>query len=267
MRTVDGLPDWFCVAFAHLAPDDFATVSALWKSEPALRTVALLIDTLHPSRHRHTRCPCCGHVGARWHSSYSDAMRNRCEACGKSFTNTVGTPFFRVHERNWPALYGTLVVLWGPWTPVQAWRIAGCTDAKQLADFRRRLAPLFEQLPDDTLLASRAAYRLGFTPNQQGVLCLRCGGRDIVYRKRGNHANPTFACLNCRYQFQLHASRRHMLPLDESVRCPDCSGRALNRSFIDTCGRQHYRCRDCKRNFVTQPRKRHPSQGGGLGVQ
>lgn len=253
MRTVAGFPDWFGAAFAHLAPDDFARVSDLWSSEPTLRTLALLLDSLHPARHRHTRCPRCGHAGARWHASYSPATRDRCEACGKSSTNTVGTPFFRVHERNWAALYGTLVVLWGPWTPVQAWHIAGCTDAKQLADFRRRLAPLLEQLPADTALTSCAAYRLGFTPEQQGVVCLRCNGRDISYRKRTDYANPTFKCLDCRYHFQLHASRRHLLPLDDSVMCPDCAGRRLSRSFVDERGRQHYRCRDCGRSFFQQP--------------
>lgn len=275
MKLVAGLPDWFPSVFAHLLPDALATVSRLWAEEPALRTIALLLDELHPDRCKRRGCPHCGHAAPRWRTDAGGQARATCPACKRSPVSTVGTPFYRIQQKNWHALYGTLFMLWGPWIPSVAWLMAGCTDSKQFADFRRRLAPLFEQLTDETPMTSRPAYRLGFSPAQQGVRCLRCGGGELIYRKRLDSDNPTFECRACAYHFQLEASRRHLLPLDTGVCCPDCGGRQLNRSYVDAHARQHYRCRDCKRNFVEQPRKRHPSRGtslrspthgGGLGV-
>lgn len=271
MKLVAGVPDWFPVVFAHLAPAELAIISRLWVEEPALRTLALMLDELHPDRDKRRGCPHCGHAAPKWQTGAGGQARAKCPACRRSPVITVGTPFYRIHQKNWHALYGTLFMLWGPWTPSIAWPLAGCTDSKQFADFRRRLAPLFDEIKDTTPLTSRPAYRLGFSPSEQGVRCLRCGGNELIYRKRLDSNNPTFECRACAYHFRLEASRRHLLPLDAGVCCPDCGSSQLSRSYVDTHVRQHYRCRACKRNFVEHPRKRHPSRGmllhgGGLGV-
>lgn len=275
MKLVAGVPAWFPMVFAHLAPAEFAIVSRLWAEEPALRTLALMLDELHPDRCKRRGCPHCGHAALNWRIGPGGQSRAKCPACRRAPVSTVGTPFYRIQQKNWHALYGTLFVLWGPWTKTAARLVAGCTDSKQFADFQRRLAPLVEELKDTMPLASRPAFRLGLSPADQGVRCLRCQGTDLHYRKRHDSENPTFLCRTCSYHFQLEASRRHLLPLDADVCCPDCGSRALNRSHIDAHARQHYRCRDCKRCFVEQPRKPHLSRRmlmrskancGGIGV-
>jgi transposase-like protein len=244
------LPAWFAQAFAHLGHADRLTVQRLWFEEPALRTLTLLLDTLHPDNVRLRSCPACGSYALQLGGERGTSqLRASCTACGNEFSLTRGTPFYRIHRRNYRALYGTAVLLWGPWTPYFAWKIAGCTDAKQLTDFRRRLAPLFTEFGDMPLV-SYPAYRLAFTPAQQGVRCLRCGADHLVYRKRHNPANPTFQCTSCNYHFMLRASRRHLLPLPVGMACPSCCGQSLNRKTVDAHGRGHYQCRDCGRHFA-----------------
>ncbi|MDB5773458.1 MAG: hypothetical protein JWM42_3832 [Burkholderia sp.] len=253
------LPPWFAETFGHLGSADRLTVHRLWFEEPALRTLTLLLDTLHPDNHRLRSCAHCGQYSSLQLTgdSGTSQIRASCKACGNDFSLTFGTPFYRIHRRNYRALYWTAVLLWGPWTPYFAWKIAGCTDAKQLADFRHRLAPLFAEF-GDTPLVSCPAYRLAFTPAQQGVRCLRCGADHLVYRKRHDPANPTFQCTSCNYHFMLHASRRHLLPLPTGVARPSCCGKSLNRKTVDAHGRGHYQCRDCGRHFASTPEKRQP---------
>lgn len=163
MKMVGGLPVWFPAVFAHLAPPELAIVSRLWAEEPALRTLALMLDELHPDHGKRRGCPHCGHATPKWRTEASGQARAKCPACGRSPVMTHGTPFYRIHRKNWYALYGTLFMLWGPWISSVAWSMAGCTDSKQFADFRRRLAPLLEELKDSMPLTSRPAYRLGFS--------------------------------------------------------------------------------------------------------
>ncbi len=247
------LPAWFHQIFSHLAPDDLQTAQRLWQEEPVLRTLTLLLDTLHPDNRRLRACPYCGSHAIQLDG---DARRGECNLCHADFGLSAGTPFYRIHRNNYSALYGTAVTLWGPWTPYCAWEIAGCTDRKQFADFRRRLMPLLDEI-GETQWTSHPAYRLGFTPAQQGVRCLRCGGDKLKYRKRHHAENPTFLCEECHYNFELQATRRHLLPIPPETVCPSCNGRELNRKTMDAEGRTKYQCRACQRYFVERPKKRH----------
>lgn len=252
------LPSWYQEAFAHLDSDEREEVERLWFEEPALRTLILLLDTSHPSNLKNRSCPRCENTQLHWHKNDSDLWVARCGACAKYLTSATGTPFHGLRRENYLKLYRVAVVLWGPWTPWYAWRIAKLSECKALRPVIDRLAPLFEEM-GDTELVSRPRYRLGFTPAQQGVRCLRCGGDQIDYRRRNNPDNPIFLCESCLYNFQLLASRRHFLPLPEGVCCPECQSRALIRKKIDAEGRGHYRCTECLRVFVERPKKHQPA--------
>jgi transposase-like protein len=257
---METLPSWFDDTFMHVAGEDRAIAERLWWEEPALRTLTLLLGTLHPDNHQLRHCPHCSNHAIRLSS---DKKRGECSACHSDFPLSAGTPFYRIHRRNYPALYGTAVALWGPWTPYYAWKIAGCTDSKQFADFRRRLLPLLEEI-GETQWASRPAYRLGFTPAQQGIRCLRCEGHNLKYRKRREPDNPTFLCCDCHYHFELQATRRHLLPIPEEVVCPSCHGRELNRKTVDDEGRSKYQCRNCRRQFVERPKRYWVAKGSRI---
>lgn len=243
-------PGWLAEMFAHLEKPDCSVIEELWRDETALRTLILLLNTRHPDHHRLRGCPYCSNRFLKWKSAGTDeSVRGHCAACRKSFSITAGTPFFRIHRANYPALYRTAFLLWAHWTPFFAWEIAGCTDTKQFLDFRKRLEPLLDELIDSPL-TSRPAYRLGFTPAQQGVLCLRCSKNNLVYRKRAKPENPKFECLDCQYHFELLATRRHLLPLPAGLVCPHCDGDQINRKCVDLKGRGRYQCRDCRRYFT-----------------
>ncbi len=255
-------PSWFAQAFKHLSAEDLHIVARLWQEEPALRELIQRLDMYHPSRWRPLVCPVCdnSHI-RRTEDARNGAKHYFCGACDTSFAATLGTPFYRLLERSYPRLYGAAVTLWGPWTPFFAWRIAGCSDTKQMADYCRRLQPLFGLL-DVMPLVSRPAYRLGFTPGQQGVRCLRCDGTDLGYANRNDADNPCFKCKSCNYSFFLHASRRHFLPIPPEVHCPGCEGRNLNKKMQRPDGRLLYRCRDCSRTFITSNKKYQPAKYG-----
>lgn len=251
------LPSWYQEAFAHLDPADREEVERLWCEEPALRTLILLLDTVHPSNIKNRSCHWCGNTQLQWRKNGEMSWVADCRSCQKMLFSSLGTPFHRLQKRNYLNLYRVAVVLWGPWTPWYAWRIANLKECDALRPLQTRLAPLLEEL-GDTELVSRPRYRLGFTPVQQGIHCLRCGGSQIVYRKRFNPDNPIFHCTDCLYHFQLQASRRHLLPLPEGVCCPECNSRELIRRTVDAEGRGYYRCAACLRVFVERPKKPQP---------
>ncbi len=255
-------PAWFEPAFAHLSGNYRQIALRLWHDEPALRQLIQRLEVYLPSRWRPTACPRCDNTRIRRTDQKGRGFQlYSCAACG-IFTPTEGTPFYRLSLRIYPRLYGVAVTLWGPWTPFEAWKIAGCADAKQMAHYRRLLQPLLADV-DVTPLVSRPAYRLGFTPAQQGIRCLRCGGNELVYAKRFDRDNPCFKCMTCQYGFFLKASRRHLLPLPEGLQCPSCAGKSLIRKKAGcNDGRASYRCRDCNRTFISSPKKRQPSKYG-----
>ncbi|WP_137938737.1 hypothetical protein [Chitinivorax sp. B] len=232
----------------RLADADRVIALQLWADEPALRTLVAILHSLHPTTIKLRGCPYCHNRSLRLELDHG-LPRAYCRACDKAFSTATGTPFFRIQQKNHPALYGTLLVWWGPWTAYYAWRIAGCSDTKQFADFRRRLLPLFDERSEDEPLVSQPAWRLGFTPAQQGVRCPRCASDQLAYRRR-LQANPQIECRACRHFFLLHTQHRHGLPLPADVACPECHSQALIRRFTKPDGRQVYRCRDCWREFV-----------------
>lgn len=255
------LPKWFDATFRHLVPEERAIAERLWREEPTLQLLALLLESLWPENTKLRACPRCANRRISWSLGSGDHPKGLCSACRSEFSASEGTPFYRLPRTSWRRLFGVLVVLWGPWTPFFAWRIAGCSDTKQFADYRRRLAPLFDELAEGTPLTSRPAYRLGFTPAQQGVRCPHCNSADLRYRRRRDADNPDFACLACGKDTALKASRRQGLPLPDAAVCPSCGGRNLKRAARAETqgGRQSYRCRDCKRQFIEAPRKFQPS--------
>ena len=260
------LPSWFQPALGHLSQDDFNIAVRVWTEEPALRRLTEALEVLLPDRRRLLACIHCEHSGIKCigENRYG-VKRYACSACETEFIASEGTPFYAMRTASYPRLFATAVTLWGPWTPFTAWKIAGCSDTKLFGRYVKYIRPLLDEL-DPAPLVSRPAYRLGFTPGQQGVRCLRCDSTDLGYINRTDPDNPRFGCKSCRYQFYLQASRRHLLPLPDDLLCPGCGGDQLSRkrSAEATDGRGSYRCRDCQRTFILSPRKPQPAKYGVL---
>lgn len=256
------LPAWFASSFSHLALEDRRIAARLWAEEPALRRLVQRLDAYRPDRWRPTACALCGNTHIRrTGQNQGSAKVYSWSACEHHFAASLGTPFYRLLPRSYPRLYAMAVVLWGPWTPYFAWRIVGCSDSKQLAHYRRRIAPLLNDL-DAQPLVSHAAYRYGFSPAQQGMRCLRCASDALSYAKRRDPQNPCFRCRACGYGFYLTASRRVALPIPQQVHCPSCAGRNLIRKTQRDAGRVVYRCSDCSRSFIFPSKKFQPSKYG-----
>lgn len=243
------MPKLLKSAIDAMTDEQASIAQALWATEPAMRTLMLLLESQHPAHYKRFCCPYCGNRDVNWKSGESNKVAY-CKPCEIHFSATVGTPFFNLKRENYRGLYGTLLTLWGPWRTSIATKIAGCAETMQFADFRQRLQPLFAELPTDEPLASAPAYRLGFTPAQQGIRCLRCDSDRLIYRKRHNPANPTIQCQDCNYLFRLLASRRALLPLPPGLKCPECHGTAISHHSTMPDGRKQYRCRECPRLFV-----------------
>ena len=242
------LPAWYPQVFGHLSSEDYSTVARLWHEEAALRTLIASLDGEHPdNRSRVLQCPDCGNRNI----SIASSVSFLCKGCSRRFTRPTGTPFHRLHRQSYGLLYAAAVMLWGPWSQDQAWRLTGCCESRQLLNLRGRLQPLLDELQE--VLVSHPAYRLGFSPQQQGIRCLRCDGERLRYANRTDAGNPKVGCMSCGYSFFLTASRRHLLPLPAGLRCPDCESVNLNRATVLPDGRGKYRCRDCRRNFVERP--------------
>lgn len=242
--------------------EDRRIAARLWLEEPALRRLAQRLDTYLPGRWTPTECPLCNNAHIRrTGQTRGDVKVFACAACDHQFAATLGTPFYRLQPQSHLRLYRTAVVLWGPWTPYIAWKIAGCSDAKQLGQYRQLIEPLLEEI-DERPLVSKPAYRLGFSPADQGIRCLRCKGDELSYAKRHDPDNPCFKCSTCGYSFFLFASRRHLLPIAQNVHCPGCEGKNLIRKTERTDGRIVYRCKDCSRGFIFPRKKFQPSKYG-----
>ncbi len=251
------LPHWFEHAFSHASAEERQIAATLWREEPALRQLIQRLEAYLPSRWKPTACPRCDNRNIRKQADTSTTTRYFCPACDRLFSASEGTPFYRLTEKSYERLYGVAVALWSPWTPYFVWRILGCTCTKQFGYLRQRLLPLLETL-DVAPLVSRPAYRLGFTPAQQGIRCPRCGGSDLKYRRRADPDNPGQLCMTCQYGFFLIASRRAGLPIPEEVHCPECAGRNLMKKTQSRDGRGQYYCRDCRRLFIEAPKKYQP---------
>lgn len=236
--------------FDDLSERDAVLAHGLWASEPTLRTLTYLLDSLHPSHNKYLCCPFCGNSVTSFSANSAASRTGRCASCGGTFSASYGTPFYRLSAGAYRRLYGTLLTLWGPWKISCAWRIAGCSGHKQFADLRHRLEPLFDELMGNEPLVSIPAYRLGFTPAQQGIRCPRCAGEHLVFGKRRVWTNPFIHCLDCVYAFQLHTSCRKLLPLKPGIVCPECGSASVTRNSSSRDGRGKYRCGDCRRRFV-----------------
>jgi len=242
------MPPLLSSAIAAMTEEQAAIARALWAAEPALRSLMLLLDSMNPERYK-PPCPACGNTRVHW-SPTTPIPTGTCKACNRWFSAAAGTPFANIRATGYRKLYAALLTLWGPWTPFHVPKVAGCCDSKQFGELRRRLQPLFDELLPDDPLVSAPAYRLGFTPAQQGLRCLRCGSDHLVFSKRADWLNPTMRCLGCQYHFRLHAANRKLLPLPPGAACPDCGSKALIRRFNNEDGRQVYACRDCFRQFI-----------------
>lgn len=247
------LPPWFEQVFGHNCAEDQETAARLWREEPALRQLVQRLDGLRPPDYKPTACPSCdsARIQRIWMSR--EVAQYFCPNCACKFLSTKGTPFYRLWPHHHMLLYPVALVLWGPWGAVRAARIAGCADAGKMRKFEERLRPLIEEL-DVQALTSRPMYRLGFTPEEQGIRCVRCAGDSLRYIARSDPGNPQFRCQECRYTFYLQASRRKFLPIPAGICCPLCEGRDLNQNNMPD-SRITYECRDCWIRFV------HPLEG------
>ena len=254
------LPFWFRPAFGHLGQDDFNTALRLWRTEPALRRLTNALEALLPTRRRVVACIRCHHPKIRVLAGNEHGIRRYvCSACGADFMASEGTPFSFLHVTSYPRLFATAVTLWGSWTPFVAWKIVGCDDT-QFAEYIERIRPLLDKLAPDPLV-TRPAYRLGITPAQQGIRCLRCDSTDLTYADRSNPDNPRFRCTGCSYKFHLKASFRRRLPLPDGLCCPRCGSDNLlrGRSAAINKGRSVYFCKGCARSFTVSPKTQPPS--------
>ena len=257
------LPSWFQPAFRHLDNDHFEVVARLWREEPALRRLTEAMETLLPARRRLAACLRCHHTAIRCLGTTRDGVkRYGCSACGAEFVASEGTPFYAMRAGLYPRLFAVAVILWGPWTPFVARKMVGCCDFDQLTRYRERIQPLLDELAP-TPLVSRPAYRLGFTPAQQGIRCLQCGGDAVVYvTRRHDPDNPRFRCTGCRHRFHLRALLQHPVPPPDDLRCPGCGSDQLSVKRLPATpgGRGTYACRACSHTLTAASQKAQLAQ-------
>lgn len=248
----DALPEWFSDAFAHVSLDERDELVQLWRSEPALREFTDMLRCAQPELLVTIACPYCDNRSLVYMRKAAVHLY-QCGACDSTFARSKKTPFHRLHRANYARLYATAVLLWGPWTPVQAWRIAGASDTGLFRRYRKRIAPLFAELKEryresDLHPVSRPRYRLGFSPADQGISCPRCKAADMGYFHRTGADNPGFVCRACNYETYLQVRRRQLLPAPPDAMCARCGNRRI--ILRKEAGKTLYRCQDCLRNWV-----------------
>ena len=221
------LPAWFPAAFAHVSADEYRELLGVWRDEPVLREFAAMLGATQPEHLATIACPNCDNRSlVRLRKAHRHFYH--CGACGSEFARSKKTPFYRVHRENYSRLYAAAVLLWGPWTPYYAWRIAGASDAGLFRRYRKRIAPIFAELVEryresGLLLVSRPRYRLGFSPGDQGISCPRCGAHDTRYFHRTDPDNPGVECSVCGYQTYLQVRRHRLLPALSSTLDTECT--------------------------------------------
>jgi transposase-like protein len=250
--TAMSLPTWFRTAFAHVTRDVYRELARIWSEEPALQEMVAMLSALQPEHQATLACPYCDNRNVRL--TKSDLAFYHCDACDSDFARSKNTPFYRLQRQSYPRLYATAVLLWAPWTPVDAWQISGARDAGLFRRYRKRLGTLFSEALEQcraagTLPVSRPRFRLGFSPADQGLQCLRCGSPNLIYFHRTDADNPGIQCAACGYQTYLLASRRHLLPVLRNVACPRCAGRNIAKINEARVQRAFYRCRECRRQW------------------
>lgn len=259
--SIKALPDWYRNVFGHLPAEEYEALCQLWFEESALRTLVLCLDHCHS-----VKTPTCPHCESSQTRYRPGPKQYACASCGQKFTRYAGTPFFQTQPRHYPLVYAVAVLLWSGYNLDQAWRASG---ASGYASFRSKLKKV-RAFMENTVLppwSSKPTYRLGFTPAEQGLACLRCSSSDVFYLYRVPVNNPTLRCRGCSYTFAQFASRRALLPIPEHIHCPGCKGRQLNRLTQEADGRIRYRCRDCLRHFVDQPKRFHAAKYGPNNVR
>jgi transposase-like protein len=216
------------------------------------------LSALQPEHQVTIACPYCENRNVTL--TKPDQAFYHCDACDSNFSRSKNTPFYRVQRQSYPRIYATAVLLWASWTPVDAWQISGASDAGLFRRYRERLKNLFSEVLNQyraagTLPVSRPRFRLGFSPADQGLQCLRCGSLDLTYFHRTDADNLGVQCVACGYQTYLLASRRHRLPVPPDVACPHCNGHNISRINEARIQSIFYRCRDCKRQWYPNARK------------
>ena len=253
------VPVWFKPAFAHVTLDAYRELEQIWRDEFALREMVEMLWASQPEHLATVACPYCDNRRLVRVLKPEQAFYH-CDACDSNFSRSKNTPFYRVQRQSYPRIYATAVLLWAPWTPTEAWAISGASDAGLFRRYRCRLEPLFLEVLDQcraagTLPVSRPRFRLGFSPADQGLQCLRCSSRDLRYFHRTDADNPGVQCPVCGYQTYLLASRRHRLPVPPDVACPHCNGQNISKINEARIQSIFYRCRDCRRQWYPDARK------------
>ncbi|WP_141710824.1 hypothetical protein [Paraburkholderia nodosa] len=251
------LPVWFKSAFAHVTQDEYRKLVQVWSEELALRDMAATLSALQPEHLATIACPYCENRNVS--VIKPDQAFYHCDACDSNFSRSKNTPFYRLQRQSYPRIYATAVLLWASWTPFEAWRISGASDAGLFRRYRKRLETLFSDVLEQcreagTLPVSRPRYRLGFSPADQGLQCLRCGS-PVQYFHRSDGDNPGVQCIACGYQTYLLAKHRQRLPVPQDVACPHCDGRDIAKINEARTQRIFYRCRACKRMWYPDARK------------